>query len=271
MHGPQRRVSDGAPSSSTHARWRWLLDAVGAADPLVAAGLLNDAVERTATTPSDLTLRFGDEVAMPVAAVTGQRSMRRYRKRKAALRERATTSGEPAAILFAADKIAKVRQYSQQLEAIGARVRASSTATPPPLHREPALARSRHPTPSAGPYAAPRALAADPAAGPPRGRDRVTDRKRCRPLNRLVGLPCRRECDATPPQQPNAPPPPINRSIRRSTCPAPVARSRRRRPYPDRPRSAQDRRHVGASQPSPDRRPRRLPRSIRSPAPALAR
>jgi len=116
VHGPQTRVSDGARSSSTHARWRWLLDAVGAADPLVAAGLLNDAVERTATTPSDLTLRFGDEVAMPVAAVTGQRSMRRYRKRKAALRERATTSGEPAAILFAADKIAKVRQYRQQLE-----------------------------------------------------------------------------------------------------------------------------------------------------------
>jgi hypothetical protein len=38
-----------------------------------------------------------------------------YRQRKAALREHAPTRGEPAAILFAADRVANVREYSEQL------------------------------------------------------------------------------------------------------------------------------------------------------------
>ena len=50
-----------------------------------------------------------------MAAVTQQPSIRSYRHRKAALRKRATGSGEPAAVLFAADNIAKVREYLEQL------------------------------------------------------------------------------------------------------------------------------------------------------------
>jgi hypothetical protein len=65
--------------------------------------------------PSDLALRFGPEVAALVAAVTQQPSIRSYRQRKAELRKRATGSGEPAAVLFAADKIGKVREYREQL------------------------------------------------------------------------------------------------------------------------------------------------------------
>jgi hypothetical protein len=50
-----------------------------------------------------------------VAGVTEEPSIRSYRQRKAALRQQATSSGEPAAILFAADKVAKVREYRDQL------------------------------------------------------------------------------------------------------------------------------------------------------------
>jgi hypothetical protein len=162
VHDGQTRLSDGAPFIEHPREVAILLDAVGAPDSLVAAGLLHDTVERAATTPSDLTRRFGAEVALLVAAVTEQRSIRSYHKRKAALREQATTSGESAAILFAADKIANVREYRQQ-PAQSTRRRASSAATPAPLHPEPARARSRDPTPSAGPHPAQRAGTTDVA------------------------------------------------------------------------------------------------------------
>ena len=115
VHGGQTRVADGAAFIEHPCEVALLLHAAGAPDPLVAAGLLHDTHERTATTRSDLTRRFGPEVAALVAAVTEQPSIRSYRQRKAALREQATTSGEPAAILFAADKVAKVREYREQL------------------------------------------------------------------------------------------------------------------------------------------------------------
>ena len=106
-----------------------MLYASGAPDALVAAGLLHDTLERTAATPSDLALRFGPEVAALVAAVTEPPSIRAYRERKAALRKRATGSGEPAAVLFAADKIAKVRDYREQL------ARSMRGGDPPRLRR----------------------------------------------------------------------------------------------------------------------------------------
>ncbi len=116
VHDGQTRVADGAGFIEHPREVARLLHAAGAPDPLVAAGLLHDAYERTATTPSDLTPRFGPEVAALVAAVTEQPAIRSYRQRKAALRAQATESGEPAAILFAADKIAKVREYRDQLD-----------------------------------------------------------------------------------------------------------------------------------------------------------
>ena len=115
VHGGQTRLSDGAAFIEHPREVALLLHASGAPDTLVAAGLLHDTLERTAATPSDLALRFGPEVAALVAAVTQQSSIRSYRQRKAALRKRATGSGEPAAVLFAADKIAKVREYREQL------------------------------------------------------------------------------------------------------------------------------------------------------------
>ena len=102
-------------SSSIHAKLRCCSLRSALPTRFVAAGLLHDTIERTATTPFDLRRRFGTEVTALVAAVTEQPSIRSYRQRKAALRERATTSGEPAAILFAADKISKVREYREQL------------------------------------------------------------------------------------------------------------------------------------------------------------
>ena len=131
VHGGQTRVGDDAAFIEHPREVALLLHASGAPDPLVAAGLLHDTHERTATTRSDLMRRFGPEVAALVAAVTEDSSIRSYRQRKAALRKQATTSGEPAAILFAADKVAKVREYREQL---GRSMRGGTPPRPRRLH-----------------------------------------------------------------------------------------------------------------------------------------
>ena len=139
VHGGQTRVGDGAAFIEHPCEVAVLLHVAGAPDLLVAAGLLHDTLERTASTPSDLTLRFGPEVAALVAAVTEDPSIRSYRQRKAALRERATGSGEPAAILFAADKVAKVREYREDL---ARSMRGGAPPRPRRLHHYTASLRS---------------------------------------------------------------------------------------------------------------------------------
>ena len=78
-----------------------------------------EAVERTEVTSRDLLQRFGRDVAELVGAVTEDPRLGSYRERKSALRRRATGSGEEAAILFAADKVSKVRQYRAQVAQAG--------------------------------------------------------------------------------------------------------------------------------------------------------
>jgi hypothetical protein len=114
-HSGATRLSDGAAFIEHPREVALWLQASGASDSLVAAGMLHDTIERTSTTPADLRVHFGPEVAALVAAVTENPSIRSYRQRKAELRKRATGSGEPAARLFAADKIAKVSEYREQL------------------------------------------------------------------------------------------------------------------------------------------------------------
>jgi hypothetical protein len=115
-HRGQTRKFDGAPFMTHPAEVAHLLYDQGAADRLVAAGLLHDTVERTEATLGDLHQRFGRQVADLVGAVTEDPALGAYRARKAALRRQATSSGEEAAILFAADKVSKVRQYEAQIQ-----------------------------------------------------------------------------------------------------------------------------------------------------------
>jgi (p)ppGpp synthase/HD superfamily hydrolase len=129
VHGGQTPVGNGAALIEHPREVALLLHASGAPDPVVAAGPLHDTIEPTVASPSDLALRFGPEVATLVAAVTEQPSIRSYRQRKAELRKRATGGGEPAAVLFAADKISKVREYREQL------ARSRQGGSPPRLRR----------------------------------------------------------------------------------------------------------------------------------------
>ena len=115
VHGEQRRASDGAPFICHPREVAALLYATGSSDEVVAAGVLHDTVEHTATSVQEIDQRFGSEVAELVGVVTEDPDIRSYRRRKAALREQALAAGDPAAVLFAADKLSKVREYRAQL------------------------------------------------------------------------------------------------------------------------------------------------------------
>jgi (p)ppGpp synthase/HD superfamily hydrolase len=89
-----------------------LLHRTGAPDHLVAAGLLHDIIEKTEADAAELTLRFGSSIAALVLAVSEDEQMARYADRKAALRTQVAAAGREALMLFAADKISKVRELS---------------------------------------------------------------------------------------------------------------------------------------------------------------
>lgn len=112
-HSRQRRLSDGAPFIEHPLEVARLLRAAGCSDIVVAAGLLHDVVEQTDVTIAELRARFGPAVAGLVLAVSEDASIDSYRLRKQLLREQVRHAGDDAALLFAADKIAKVRELPE--------------------------------------------------------------------------------------------------------------------------------------------------------------
>jgi (p)ppGpp synthase/HD superfamily hydrolase len=107
-HARQRRRSDGAAFIEHPLEVAGLLHDVGCSDVVVAAGLLHDVVEDCHVSVAELTWRFGAEVAHLVRTVTEDATVDDYRHRKRMLREQVRTTGGDAALVFAADKIAKV-------------------------------------------------------------------------------------------------------------------------------------------------------------------
>jgi guanosine-3',5'-bis(diphosphate) 3'-pyrophosphohydrolase len=125
-HAGQRREVDGAPFVLHPLEVAVLLRGADAGDLLVAAGLLHDAVEQGGATLDGLEAAFGPHVARLVADVTEDASVAEYVERKLGLRERVSTSGVDSALLFAADKISKVREL--RAEAAGGELDARRAA-----------------------------------------------------------------------------------------------------------------------------------------------
>ncbi|HEV2815367.1 MAG TPA: HD domain-containing protein [Solirubrobacteraceae bacterium] len=114
-HEGQRRESDAAPFILHPLEVAVLLRNRGYDDEVVAAGLLHDAIEDTDATVEDLREHFGPRVCELVRALSDDASIEGYAKRKAALREQVARSGPEAAAIFAADKVAKVRELRARL------------------------------------------------------------------------------------------------------------------------------------------------------------
>jgi (p)ppGpp synthase/HD superfamily hydrolase len=110
FHRGQRRVSDRAPFILHPLEVASLLYSCGASDEVVAAGVLHDVVENTSVGFEQIDGEFGPRVAGLVAALTENAAIKSERARKAALRRQVRGAGSDAAAIFAADKLAKVRE-----------------------------------------------------------------------------------------------------------------------------------------------------------------
>ncbi len=111
-HAGQRRKGDGAPFIEHPLEVAWLLYRAGAPDHVIAAGLLHDTIEKGGADVAELRARFGRRTAALVAAVSEDSGIRPYATRKAALRAQVAAAGPEALMVFAADKVSKVRELS---------------------------------------------------------------------------------------------------------------------------------------------------------------
>ncbi|MBV8220516.1 MAG: bifunctional (p)ppGpp synthetase/guanosine-3',5'-bis(diphosphate) 3'-pyrophosphohydrolase [Solirubrobacterales bacterium] len=110
QHAGQRRAADGAPFIAHPIEVGSLLYEVGAADDVIAAGVLHDTIEKAHTDRAELRRRFGGRTTALVTAVSEDKRIRGYAKRKAALRQQVEAAGNDALMVFAADKVSKVRE-----------------------------------------------------------------------------------------------------------------------------------------------------------------
>ncbi len=112
-HAGQRRETDDAPFIDHPIEVAWLLRRDGQPDEVIAAGLLHDVLEKTATTSAELRRRFGARITRLVESVSDDPSIRDYQPRKRDLRDRIAQAGPDTHAVFAADKIAKVRELAR--------------------------------------------------------------------------------------------------------------------------------------------------------------
>jgi (p)ppGpp synthase/HD superfamily hydrolase len=94
-----------------------LLHERGFDQEVVAAALLHDVVEDTATEVGEIRERFGPQVARLVAEMTEDEGIERYEERKA--EHRARIRGDPCvAAIYAADKLANARELKDDPGAV---------------------------------------------------------------------------------------------------------------------------------------------------------
>jgi len=111
-HAGQWRKADHAPFIEHPIEVGWLLYRAGAPDHVIAAGVLHDTIEKTGANVTELRARFGPRTAALVAAVSEDEAIPTYARRKAALRNQVAAAGPEALMVFAADKVSKVRELS---------------------------------------------------------------------------------------------------------------------------------------------------------------
>jgi (p)ppGpp synthase/HD superfamily hydrolase len=122
-HAGQIRNGSGGLPYVEHPRMVAATLAVrGYADPTLAAALLHDVVEDSATTVEDLRGEFGDEIAELVAALSDDESIASYRERKDEHRRRVVAFDGDSLAIYAADKLTNMTTLHAAIEAEGLRV-----------------------------------------------------------------------------------------------------------------------------------------------------
>jgi hypothetical protein len=114
-HAGQRRA-DGTPFILHPLEVGSLLYYAGAPDHVIAAGVMHDVIEKAGVRAGELERLFGARVSELVAAVSDDDRISGYAARKAALRRQVAGAGEEALMLFAADKLSKLRELGRETE-----------------------------------------------------------------------------------------------------------------------------------------------------------
>ncbi len=109
-HAGQVRQVDGQPFILHPIEVAALLYETGAPDEVIAAGVLHDTLEKTDATADELAAAFGPAITALVCAVSDDERITTYVQRKARLRDQVALAGTDAAMVFAADKLSKVRE-----------------------------------------------------------------------------------------------------------------------------------------------------------------
>jgi (p)ppGpp synthase/HD superfamily hydrolase len=122
-HAGQTRDADGAAFIEHPLEVATLLYESGAPDHVVAVGVLHDTLEKTDAVAAELQPRFGDRITSLVLAVTEDDSIGDFATRKSALLTQVEHAGPEALMVFAADKVSKVREL--RLQALSSRAAGS--------------------------------------------------------------------------------------------------------------------------------------------------
>lgn len=113
-HSGQRRKQSGEPFVEHPVTVAALLsEQSDYGETVLAAAFLHDVVEKTGVDPDQIRSRFGDEVATLVAVLSEDHDLPSYEERKRALREQVIEAGRPATIIYAADRVANLRDWTQ--------------------------------------------------------------------------------------------------------------------------------------------------------------
>lgn len=114
-HRGQRRPSDGAPFLIHPLEVAALLERSQYPDHVIAAGVLHDVLEDTDAQRAQLEQHFGADVAELVAVLSDDPAIADEEARKADVRERVRRAGGYAPVIYAADKVSKVRELRMLL------------------------------------------------------------------------------------------------------------------------------------------------------------
>lgn len=109
-HAGQRREGDHAPFLVHPLEVASLLERSGCPDHVIAAAVLHDVLEDTDAQREELRTRFGAPVCELVALVTDDPSIDDEEDQKDHVRERVRRAGGYAPVVYAADKVSKVRE-----------------------------------------------------------------------------------------------------------------------------------------------------------------
>jgi (p)ppGpp synthase/HD superfamily hydrolase len=103
-----------------------LISEAGFNGSILAAAYLHDVVEKTEVEATEIRERFGPDVAEVVDALTDDESVEAYAERKRALRRQVLDAGRDSVLIYAADRVANMRDWRkvppEHREEIGARL-----------------------------------------------------------------------------------------------------------------------------------------------------